>query len=97
MEKDIFLQIVKIEMYKHPELMEDVIRVASEGVLQKVKDNRKTAVEVQHSIAMLYDNQYGKLSKENQRKVNRAILVCDALEGTIFAEKVKERLEKLEK
>lgn len=94
--KDMFMNMVRQHLYNHPEWMEEIIKEASEGVLQKVRDNRETAVEVQHSFSMLYGGQYSKLSKLNKIKVNKAILECDALEGSPFAKKVKDRLEKLE-
>jgi hypothetical protein len=95
--KYIFMDIVEKHLYEHPEWMADVIKAASDSVLQKVKDSRKTSVDVQFAFSMVYDGMYGKLSKENKIQVNKAMLECDALEGTPFAKMVKERLDKLEK
>ena len=95
--QDVFMRILSDHIYEHPEWMEEVIKVASDSVLQKIKDNRKTSVDVQFAFSMVYDGMYGKLSKENKIQVNKAMLECDALEGTPFAKMVKERLDKLEK
>ena len=96
MEKSHFMYLLSEELYEHPEWMEDVIKEASATVLRKIRDSRKTSVDVQFAFSMVYDGMYGKLSKENKIQVNKAMLECDAFEGTPFAKKVKERLEKLE-
>ena len=91
------MHLLEEELYEHPEWIEEVIKTASDAVLKKVKDNRKTDVDIQFAFSMMYENQYGTLSKANRITVNKALLKCDAFKGTPFAQQVKERLEIMEK
>ena len=94
--KDVFMYIVKYHLYEHPEWMEEVIKVASDTVLQKIKDERNVSVDIQYALAMLKEKQYSKLNKEGKYKVLKAILDCDVFEGTPFAKEIKSKLKKLE-
>ena len=77
-----FLHFVRSGLYQNPDWMEETIAAASQGVLEKLKDNRKVSVDIQYALAMLHDKQYGKLNKESKKSVNKAILECDVFEGT---------------
>lgn len=92
-DEDIFFHILANHLYEHPEWMEKVITVASDTVLQKIKDERNTSVNVQFAFSMLYDKPYKKLSRENKVKVTKALLECDVFEGTPFSKQLQKQLE----
>jgi len=94
-DKTIFLSMVRGVLREHPELMAETIEAASQGVLEKVNDNRAVSVDIQTSLSMLFDNQFEELSKENQKKVLRSILECYLYKGTPFAKKIAQKLKDL--
>lgn len=97
MEKHQFMNFLTLALYENPEWMPDTIKVASQGVLERLKDNLKTSTEIQFSLSLLYSNQYGKLSKENKVKVLKSILQCEVFQGSPFEQQIKEKLESIEK
>lgn len=92
-DEDTFFHILANHLYEHPEWIEKVIKVASDSVLQKVKDERNVSVDVQFAFSMLYDKPYKRLSRVNKVKVTKALLECDVFEGTPFSKQLQKQLE----
>ncbi|KKM78189.1 hypothetical protein LCGC14_1362510, partial [marine sediment metagenome] len=53
-------------MYENLEWLSDVISTANDGILRKIKDERKVSTNIQVSLEMLYEKQYKKLDKKNK-------------------------------
>ncbi len=97
MKKSDYLCFVRQCIFDNPEWMEDTITVCCLAVLNRVKEDRKVNVDIQSALLMLKDRQFGKLPKVSKISVLKAMLQLDTIEGTPYAEKIKESLEKLEK
>ena len=94
MRKEEFLCTVAAQMKEHPEWLNETMQVANSAILERISEDREVSTNIQFSLSMLYDNQFGKLNEKNQIKVLESILECDALQGSPFSEKIKEKLEK---
>ena len=95
MTKTQFLHLLEQIMYENPEWLSDVISTANDGILRKIKDERKVSTNIQVSLEMLYEKQYNKLDKKNKQKVLEAILECEITQDTPFAKEVGKRLQSI--
>ena len=95
MNKNDFFYILKQQIYENPEWFEEVITVASNSVLEKIKDERKVSVNIQTSLIMSHEQQFSKLSKENKMLVLGSILECDSIEGSLFYKEIQEKLKSI--
>ena len=91
-EKAKFLWLVESYLFKHPEWLPETISAASRGILNKIDEERKVSVNIQTSLHLLYEYRFGKMNPANQQKVLESILECDVIQGTKFAEKIREKL-----